>query len=340
MNITLKEIAEKANVSISTVSRILNGPDRNLDDEKSRNVLAIAKELGYFKKKAFTLSYASRKKLSLGCIFTSEHESFLSPFFSDILSGIKDEMSANAPLFDLSFTTFNLSDRECLDKLADPQVDGAIILGRTTEANIRFMKTHLPHLVYAGLNRIGGTDEVICDAKAGVKNLVSYLLTLGHSDIGFIGATRQSSTVFNEYRYEGFAEALKEGNLTLHPEYVEECFLSASEGYQTAKRMILSGKLPTAIICGNDNVAIGVEKALADQGIRVPADISVTGFDDIADAAFLKPALTTIAVPRRDLGRYAVKVLLDSLTTGRDYKISVQLPFHLEMRESTAKRKD
>lgn len=340
MAVKLKDIAEKSGVSISTVSRILsNDTSRKSKQETIDKVVQVALEMGYFEQRAFvpTTLGSSLQVFTLGCIFTSDHESFLSPFFSQILAGIQKEILSLGDRYQIVFSTFNIADAGYRQAISQSQLDGAIVLGRTTLENISFIKGHIPYLVYAGLNRIGQDfDEILCDARKGVIRSVEHLYGLGHRSMGFIGPTLKKHPVFNEHRYTGFIDGLASFGLTVDPSYVYDSFLTAQDGYEGMKEMIRKGKLPSAIICANDTVATGVLKALREAKIGVPSQVSVIGFDNIDNAAYLSPSLTTIDVPKAELGRYATKVLLDRILDKRTYPLQVTLPFTLIERESTA----
>ena len=137
----------------------------------------------------------------------------------------------------------------------------------------------------------------------------------------------------NEYRYEGYLEGLKRCGIPFDSSLVEDCYLSAEEGREKAARIIASR--PDAIICANDNLALGVIRLLQDRGISIPGEIAVTGFDNIEASAYLKPSLTTFDVPKQELGRFALKAALDRRRNPRDYSIRIELPFRLIEREST-----
>lgn len=343
MAVKLKDIALKSGVSISTVSRILsNDTSRKSKKETIEKVVQVAREMGYFAQKAFDQrAGALSPTITLGCIFTSDHESFVSPFFSQILAGIQKEILARGEEQQIIFSTFNIGDAGYRQAIAQSRLDGAIVLGRTTLENISFIKGHIPYLVYAGLNRIGqGFDEVLCDARKGVIEAVQYLHRLGHRSIGFIGPTLKKHPVFNEHRYAGFVDGLASFGLAVDPAFVYDSFLTALDGYEGMKAMVRAGRLPTAVVCANDTVAMGVLKALGEEGIAVPSGISVIGFDNIENAAFLSPSLTTIDVPKAELGRYATTVLLDRIQNRRTYPLQVTLPFTLLERESTGPAPD
>jgi DNA-binding LacI/PurR family transcriptional regulator len=122
--------------------------------------------------------------------------------------------------------------------------------------------------------------------------------------------------------------------IAVRKELVVDTILTATDGYESMKTLIRRKTIPSAVFCGNDTVAMGVMKALDEHGIAVPKDISVVGFDNIETGTYLKPALTTIDIPKKELGRLAVKLLLDRLETNRTYSVRVTLPFSLLERES------
>ena len=163
---------------------------------------------------------------------------------------------------------------------------------------------------------------------------MEYLVSLGHKKIGFLGPTRQEHNIGNEYRYSGYMEGLKRAGLSVNESWIKDTVLTTAGAYDAAMEMIREKNLPTALFCGNDTVALGAMKAFADCNISVPGDISIMGFDNIDMANYVKPALTTIAIPTKELGRLAVKILLDGVETGRKYPLRVNLPFHIVERES------
>lgn len=336
MEVKLKDIANKTGVSISTVSRILSGDStRKSREDTVKKVIDCATELGYFKQKTFIMPQFLQKSLNLVCIFTSDHEDFVSPFFSKILVGIQEELKIQGQKFKINFSTLNINDKSSYEFIKDNSFDCAILLGRTSESTINFIKDNIPYLIYSGLNRIGKDfDEILCDAYEGVIFAVNYLKELGHEEIGYIGPVSSDLKILNEHRFEGYLQGLKLNNLVYKKNLVKDSFLSAADGYESIKELHLSNNLGTAIICGNDTVAMGVLRYLAECNIKVPQQVSVIGFDDIESGAYMKPALTTIGVPKKDLGRYAVKILIDQIESNRTYPIQVKIPFKLIERES------
>jgi DNA-binding LacI/PurR family transcriptional regulator len=340
MAVKLKDIASASGVSISTVSRILSkDTTRKSSDETSRRVITIARELGYLSDhpaKSQVLEPGPEQAVySIGCILTSDHESFVSPFFSTLLAGIQNELARTGSQLKYNFFVMNIMDRGFAQFIQTTRLDCGIMLGRTSLENITLLQQRIPNLVYAGVNNIGNEfDEVICDGYSGARCAVRHLVGLGHRKIGFIGSTLQKHQVFNEHRYQGFVDEMAASGIEVDGDFIVDTFLTSADGYEGMLSLIRQKTLPTAVFCGNDTVALGVMRALNENDIAIPGDISVVGFDDIDTASYVKPALTTIAVPTKELGRLAVKVMLDRLETGRGYAIRVNLPFVLVERES------
>ncbi|HOV64194.1 MAG: LacI family DNA-binding transcriptional regulator [Spirochaetales bacterium] len=336
----LKDIAKASGVSISTVSRILNGvTSRKPNDETCRRVLQAAREMGYLSDIPAKLKVLSggldTSVLSIGCILTSDHETFVSPFFSSLLAAIQNTLVKLGYSLKYKLSVMNIIDPGFSLFMESTQIDCGIMLGRTKLENINLIKQKMPNLVYAGVNSIGSDfDEVLCDGYRGALCAVQYLIGLGHRKIGYIGSTQQKYQVFNEHRYQGFLDALNQANIKVNEDFVIDTHLTTADGYASMREMIERKTLPTAIFCGNDTVALGVMKALSENGISVPDDISIIGFDNIEMAAYSRPALTTISIPTKELGRLAVKIMLDKLETGRDYPVKVYIPFSLIERES------
>jgi len=331
MEVTLKDIAKEIGVSISTVSRAMNLQDRNASDMQKK-IQETAKAMGYADKKALLLSNMAKPSFSIGCLFISEHESIVSPFFAELHRGILQEVKKLSPYADITLTTLSIPS---IEAIAQNNFDGVIILGRTKRETIADIGKTVTHCVYAGLNPIPGIDNVISDIKEGIKDIVSHLYENGRRSIGFIGPVSIDSSAFNEYRHDAYLSAMKGLSLPVSPALVQESYLDASNGYDATLAMLDAGGKPDAIVCGNDNLAIGVMKALMTRGISVPKEVALAGYDNIPDSAYLTPSLTTVDVPKSDIGRHALLLLLDAIESGRDYPITMTLPHTLLVREST-----
>lgn len=335
-NVKLKDIAAATGVSVSTVSRILSGDkSRKVKDETASAVLDTAKALGYYSTRKNKLRNAIGK-INIAVLFVSDNENILSPFFSEIIEGITNEINGLSDYMNIAFEILTLGSDAFENRLGKKDLDGAIILGRTQESVIARIKDSVPNYIYAGLNSMGNMDEVICDAKEGIKEGISYLYERGARKIAYIGPTYMQNDVMNEYRYLGYVEALADLKLGHDEKLVENVLLAANEGYAGAIRL-LSRSRPDAIVAANDNVALGVLKALESSGVRVPEEVSVIGFDNIDVSAFSSPSLTTFDVPKKELGHFAVRFLLDRIENPRERNIRITIPYQLIERESTRK---
>lgn len=342
MSITLKDIAEKAGVSISTVSRIINN-DQNkpASKETTEKVWRLVNELGYLPNinarnlvKNFD-GKSNKNNKTIGCILASEKDTFKDPFFSQIMLGLQSEASLNGYIVSYTFS-YSENANMLLQQIKSSNVDGAILLGRMNEDVLAYIKNNIENLVYAGLNRINrGFDEVICDAYGATCCAVEHLISLNHKKIGFIGTIPSTSNcLINEHRYTAFVDTMAKHDLPLIDSYIKNVPLSSKAGYDAMREIIHSGDIPTSVFCCNDDVAIGAIKTIRKHGIHIPKDISIVGIDNIEVSEYVRPSLTTVNVPKEDIGRFAVKILIDKINGGHQINTLLNLPFSLIERDS------
>ena len=332
---TLKDIAMKANVSISTVSKVLNSADSaSIGEETKKRIMNIAVEEGYFpNRNAKSLSNIKNNKV-INCILSYESESENNTFFSKILEGVHNEIEQQG--FTLGYT---LSSSDSLieilkENIEANNINSAIILGKFNPGFLDFIKANIQNLVYAGLNSPKiGCDEVICDAYKAVNCAVRHLIDTGSRKIAYIGIIKDQRIV-NECRFEAFENTLKSNGIKLDMDLVRKTALTTEKGYEAMIDIIKSGNIPDSVFCGNDITAIGAVRAAEEMGINIPGEMSVISIDDIDMSKYVKPSLTTIHVPKKELGRFAVKLLTDRIETGRKMPVKVELPFELIIRES------
>jgi len=346
MAVTLKDIARRANLSISTVSRIINNDQKKpASRETQEKVWKIVRELGYVpnenaRRLVKSQEQARGKKLStkaLGCIFTSTKDTYNDPFFSLIARGVQMEAGERGYILGYSFSSTDMTRSAFYNNVTSNPVDGAVVMGRFNKDFLEFLKNNFTNVVYAGLNCVnGGFDEVICDAYKAAVCAVEHLISLGHRKIGYIGSIPEleDSGVINEHRFEGFKDAMKKHGMEINESFIRNIELSTVDGYMAMKSILKNEELPSALFCANDSVAIGAMKAIHEVGLKIPKDIAIIGIDDIEMSAFVRPALTTIHVPKIELGRFAAKILIDRIEGGHQLPVRVDLPFELKVRES------
>ncbi len=335
-DVRLKDIAKEAGFSVSTVSRILSGDrSRKMRSQTIDRVLETARRMGYYEEKRTRL-YKADAALDIGCLFVSDHESILSPFFSQIYDGIKEEVAHLSQFRNVSLELLLSEDDDFSSRLESGSLDAAIILGRARSSTLGLIRNNLDNLIYAGLNPIGGMDEVLCDARDGMAEAVRYLHGLGHERIAFVGPTAKQSDVYNEFRYLGYQEGMAICGLGMDDTLVEDVYLTIQDGYEGA-RALFSRTRPTAVLAANDNAALGVLSYLKDADVRVPDEVSVVGFDNIEVSSFFKPSLSTYDVPKKELGRFAVKFLIDRIDNPRDCDIRINVPYRFIERDSSGR---
>lgn len=335
---TLKEIAQEANVSISTVSRVINGKgksaasqavcDRIWDIINQNNYIpnAAAKDLRMQRGEAYKESVGY-----LECFLARMPFSEKDQFFSQLARSLeKEALSLNYEI-KYSFTARGLKQRDADKELANSHASGLAILGRCDEGIAPLLEKHFTNICYVGLNHFSGNcDQVICDGMEAGKTAVHYLLDLGHERIGYLGETQ------GEIRYLGYQQAMQERGLCVNPAYVCNAELSYKGGYEGTKKLLTATPDLTSVFCANDNTAIGAMSALQEMGLRIPEQISVIGVDNIETSRYVTPALTTICIPITEMGKIAAKILVDRIQGGHREQIKVHLPSKLEIRESCA----
>lgn len=331
-DVRLKDIADRAGVSLSTVSRILSGTSNRISKQTQERVLKIASELGFAQSRNKRIK-ASFEEIKLATIFISDNESFLSPFFTKIMEGVDQEIHRPDLDVNIEHTILTVKDEAFSSSIRDSKFDCAIILGRASNDVINYIKSCIPVIAYAGLNSIGNMDEVLCDAGKGLEEAVCYLAKLGRKRIAYIGPTDKQN-IANEHRFSGYKEGLIKAGLEYDEALSEDIYLSPQEGYDGANRL-LQRVFPDAIVAANDNAALGVIRYLNERRIKIPQEIAVTGFDNIEASAFLRPALTTFDVPKSDIGRFAAKIVIDRYLNPRKENITINIPYKLVEREST-----
>ncbi|MDA3846282.1 MAG: LacI family DNA-binding transcriptional regulator [Vallitaleaceae bacterium] len=353
MKIKLIDVAKAAGVSVSTVSRVINGDrERPASSETTDKIWAIVKELGYVpNKNAKNLVKGEvDNELAIGrigCIYTSTYDLNNDPFFSCIGIGVQIELNHQNYNLAYSVSAAMMDYKALYSYIVNHTVDGVIILGRFEESILDMIKGHFNHIVYAGINPVeAGFDQVICDGYEGAKAAINHLIDSGHKHIGYVGYIGErdlDKMSINELRYKAYCDLMKEKDLPIDENNIMHTKLRTTAAYQemmTYLHKTNKNEVPSAFYCANDATAFGVMKALQDEGYVVPKDVAIIGLDNVEMASFSTPRLSSIGIPRRALGSRAVKTLIEQIETKRDYPVRINLPFELIVRESSNYRYD
>ncbi len=336
---TLKDIANAAGVSISTVSRILNGKSINAASKEVQDkIWEIARAGGYTPNaSAQSLkSGTSVRKLtkSIACIYARSTDAKNDAFFSTLTRSIEQEALKEGFIVKYSFSAYDIHNPAIHHQIVNNEVDGVAVLGRCDKETLKFLKLHFKKVVYAGLNALDAEyDQVICDGYAVATDAMEHLFGLGHVRTGYIGEVQK------EVRYFAYRDALKKHHLPLDHNLVTNVPISSDDGYQGAKRILERSKDVTAFFCINDITAIGALKAIQDCNYKIPEEISVISMDDIDISQYVSPMLTTMHIPIEEIGKMTAKILIDRINNGHSLPLKISLPYYLVKRESCAIRK-
>lgn len=307
-NVTIKDIAEAAKVSYSTVSRALSGSQEISEDTRAR-VLQICREMNYTGNAATRPGAAKSAKL-LSLIVTD----ISNPFMSELAYHIDRQARARGCHVLLSNSNRNLEqEREQFELMISRQVDG-ILLIPSGPASYESLKPSLSRIptVFIGENlRELPESYVSVDNSRGAYMGVEYLYRLGHRDIVYFGRRRGSTT--HQLRAEGYAAACRD--LGLKMQYCNNAFPATSMkyGYQLARQLFSQERSYTAIFAATDTNALGILQAAEEAGLRIPQDLSLLGFDNIRDSGLPRIELTTIEQPKKMMASVAVDTLLDKI---------------------------
>ncbi|SEM70329.1 LacI family DNA-binding transcriptional regulator [Lihuaxuella thermophila] len=334
---TIKEIAQRAGVSVSTVSRTLNNyPDVN--PQTKEKILQIAKELNYFPN-AVARSLVQKKTYTIGVFFGNKMNSgFDHPFFLDVISAVR-EVAGNAGYDLLVFTNKNKERATYTTLCRERSVDGVVLLltgegKRRTEPLVELQNSGIP-CIAIDIPLIGEkTAYVESDNYAGAKLAVQHLIDLGHRRIAFIGGDEISKTSYDRLR--GYQDTLMENRIGFDPTLIRLGYFSKEKAALGTRELMANKPDITAFFAASDEMAFSVIKTLRDLGKRVPDDISVVGFDDIKEAEFFEPRLTTVRQDKYQLGSEAARMLLNIIENPDYQPTPVTLPSQLIIRQSTA----
>lgn len=314
MAVTIRDVAKRAGVSISTVSAVINGT-KYVSPKLRRRVEEAIEELGYIPSLIGRALSSQRSSMVAYIIPTISN-----PFFSSMIKTVEQNVFASG----LGLLVCPTEEEEEKARryeafLVGAHVDGVLISplsSRPLEEQCRpFLDRDIPVVVLAGSRTTPHVDAVVLDDASGMRRLTQYLVQLGHRRVAFFGRKR---SVTSAGRLAAVREVLADAGLELRDDWVVEAprharYLPSHETYRQAKALLGREDRPTAVLCHNDAVAVGVLQACYDLGLRVPDDVSVTGFDDTL-ASVTSPPLTTLRVPIEDMAERATGLLLERIS--------------------------
>jgi LacI family transcriptional regulator len=328
--VTIGDIARTAKVSKSTVSRVLNDTTP-VEDQKRKAVLKAMKKLN-FKPNVFARTLAGGNSMTLGIVT----QNIGSPFYDSITQGVIRGLASTdySPIIADGQWEPQL-EIAAIETLIDRRVDGIIMVGGNLDAKTLDSYNQQVPLVLIAHRLDGWQNRSICiDNLAAAKSATQYLIDQGHRQIAHVRGIANHLDAMDRYR--GYQLALADAGIELDERLVVEGDFSSRSGILALEAILLRGVPFSAVFCANDEMAFGVRLSLYRRGIRVPEDISIVGFDDQPNSAYMTPPLTTIAQPAIQMGEEAAKLMLSFLKQ-KTYEPPA-LPAELVIRESVARR--
>lgn len=329
--ITLKDIAERAKVSIATVSRAINHPDK-VDDETLIKIRHAIKDLNYVPNRVAQRLRVKRGNRKLIGVLLADIQN---PFYVDILRGIEEvAYSKGFTIFIGEFSQERDKEKMYLEKMKSELIDGLIVApsSEVDQDVIEIVKSGLPVVcVDRGLKGVE-VDSVLVDNRKGAYEAVEYLISLGYRRIAYIGGLPQIPTTIQ--RLEGYKEALLRHNIPIDQNLVQLGDSKIESGGALAEKLLTMSNPPDALFTGNNLITLGALRAIYKLGLRIPDDVAIIGFDDMFWAEFLNPPLTAVYQPGFEIGRRAAELLFLRLSNPKRPHVRVILEPKLIKRKS------
>lgn len=305
MKITIKDIAEKANVSISTVSRVLNNKD-DVNDNTRKQIKKIIDELGY-NPSGIARGLALKKTNTIGLIIPN----ITNPFFPEVAKGVErraEEMGYSVILYDTE--NDENKEKKALELMRKKQVDGIVLSFNSNTRNLinQAFDDKIPIVqIDRKINGLKCPSVLIDNFYSGYI-AAKHLIDRGHRKIAHI--TGRKDILNSVERLSGYKKAFQEDGLKVYEKYIINGQQTIESGYEKMNLLLKMDQIPTAVFVANDLMAIGAYEAIFDKKMDIPKDISIIGHDDINMASIIRPKLTTVVQPKYDMGVNAVDLLV------------------------------
>lgn len=329
---TIKDVAQEANVSISTVSRVLNNSGYTSEETRKKVIEAVEKL--NFKRNMIAAAMIKKKTSTFGLIIPD----IKNVFYADLTRAVEDTANKYGFNILLCNTDNDLSkEAEYIDLLIAKGVDGIIFsTPEVKDMNIKnVVDAHpeLPVVILGSKLPNVHANEILVDNFEGAYLATTHLIDMGHKEIAFLTGGRDSSASIE--RHKGFRFAMSERGLEVNSHFV--CFdkYYIESGYINALKLLTSKRKPTAIFAGSDAIAVGIYKAARELKLTIPDELSVIGFDDSQYAEILAPNLTTIHTPIGEMGERAIEVAVKMINKKKNAKETLLFHPTLKVREST-----
>ncbi len=329
--VTIKDVSNDAGVSIKTVSRVIN-KEKNVSEKTKEIVIKSIQKLG-FKPNKNAQSLRSKRSHMIALLYNNPNKHYLADIQGGILRLCK-ETGYNLVLQECDYTNVNLG-LEITEFIDDFSIDGLIVTPPLSDMN-EFLEhlnqTQTEYSIIAPSNTRKVKSYVSSNDYEASYAMTNKIINKGHLNIGFIKGHHKHSA--SHLRFNGFTEALKDRGMSLNSEWVKEGNFSFDSGFSAGLELLKSHNKPSVIFASNDYMAAGVMKAAQMNGINIPLDLSLVGFDDSPLAAQLWPSLTTIRQPVEEMAYHAARLLLGNIDGLSEEMDSKEFISELILRES------
>jgi DNA-binding LacI/PurR family transcriptional regulator len=332
----IKDVAKEAGVSTATVSHVIN-ETKFVSNETRTRVLEAINKLNYYPN-AHARSLASGRSNIIGLLISD----ISNPFFPELVKSIEAaafEQGYSLMLFNTNYDAGRAADY--VRRLIEHKVAGVALMTAELEPSlIEELSNKQVKVVFNDIGVVGeNMSNIAIDFSTGIDEAVRHLVSLGHERIAHIAGTSRVKTGI--IRREAFINSMKKHLPEQTEHLIFEGDFRFESGRSAASEILRLEELPTALVVANDLMALGAMQELKANGIRIPQDISIVGFDDIAFTSLSDPPLTTVCSPRVEIGRRAVEALLMTIKIPHQRGMEIRIPTYLIIRESTAPpRKD
>ncbi|QIM62937.1 transcriptional repressor PurR [Pasteurellaceae bacterium Orientalotternb1] len=323
---TIKDVAKLAGVSTTTVSHVIN-KTRFVAEDTAKAVWNAVSELNY-SPSAVARSLKVNTTKSIGMIITTSE----APYFAEIVLAVEEYCYQNGYSLFLCNTQNNPEKiQNHLDMLVKKRVDGILVMCSEYAENSfeLFNATNVPMVVTDWGPNDNKSDRILDHGVEGGYLATRHLIDNGHRDIAII--TGDLFKTISKARFDGYVKAMTEAGLLIRDEWILENDFEPEAGFESMNQILKQDKLPTAVVCSCDTVALGAISAITEKGLSVPQDISVIGYDNIHNSRFYAPPLTTIHQSKARVGRMALDILFERINRGEQQHTPTTLEFYPEL---------
>ncbi|MBT2710319.1 catabolite control protein A [Pseudomonas sp. ISL-84] len=331
MNVTIYDVAREANVSMATVSRVVNG-NPNVKPATRKKVMEVIDRLGY-RPNAVARGLASKKTTTVGVIIPD----ISSTFFAELARGIEDIATMYKYNIILSNSDQNVEkELHLLNTMLGKQVDGIVFMGGniTSEHVEEFEKSPVPIVLAGSIEESGKIPSVNIDYEEAAFDVAKSFIEKGHKEVAIVvGPLREP--INKEKKLAGYKRALEEAEVTYREDLVVEGDYTYDSGIEAFEKLLEADPRPTAIFAGSDEMALGIVHGAEDKGYKIPEDFEVISSDNTRLALMVRPQLTSVVQPLYDIGAVAMRLLTKLMNKESVDEQIVVLPHRIEERDST-----